>query len=93
MILKFTAVIKLLNDGNYELYFPAIRGIRIRGFSVPEVLEQGERALRVYLEERMDLGEDIPRDVKFLPINTEDSDEIIITKIEVLIDEGRTLTA
>jgi hypothetical protein len=93
MIFKFTAVIKLLDDGNYELYFPAIRGIRIRGFSIPEILEEGERALRGYLEERMGLGEDIPRDIKFLPINTEESDEIIITKIVVFIDEGGTLTA
>ncbi len=93
MTFKFTAVIKLLDDGNYELYFPAVRGIRVRGFSIPEVLEEGERALRGYLEERMGLGEDIPRDVKFLPINTEEADEIIITKIEIFLDDGGTLIA
>ncbi len=93
MTFKFTAVIKLLDDGNYELYFPAVRGIRVRGFSIPEVLEEGERALRYYLEERIGLGEDIPRDVKFLPINTEEADEIIITKIEIFLDEGGTLIA
>jgi hypothetical protein len=93
MIFKFTVVIKLLNDGNYELHFPAIKGIKIRGFSIPEVLEEGERALRGYLEKKIGLGEDIPRDVKFLPINTEDADEIIITKIEVFIGERGTLIA
>jgi hypothetical protein len=56
-------------------------------------LEEGERALRGYLEERMGLGEDIPRDIRFLPINTEESDEIIITKVVVFIEEGGSLTA
>ncbi len=93
MMFKFTAVIRLLEDGNYEIRFPAIKGIRARGFTVIDAIENGERALRRFLEGKINRGEDIPLDVKTVSVNTEESEEIIITKVIVFIDEKGMLEA
>lgn len=93
MMFKFTAVIRLLEDGDYEIYFPAIKGIKARGFTVIEAVENGERLLRGFLEGKINRGEDIPLDVKTISVNTEDSEEIIITKVAVFIDERGILEA
>lgn len=93
MVFKFTAVIRLLEDGDYEIYFPAIKGIKARGFTVIDAIEKGEMVLRGFLEGKINKGEDIPLDVKRVSVDTENSDEIIITKVVVFIDEKGTLEA
>ena len=57
---KFTAIIRLSEDGNYEITFPAIK---------------------------------VLKDVKSISLNTEDVEEIIITKIVVFVDETGMLRA
>ncbi len=90
---KFTAIIRLSEDGNYEITFPAIKVLKAKGFTITDAMERGEGKLRKYIESKIRKGEDIPEDVKSISLNTEDVEEIIITKIVVFVDETGMLRA
>lgn len=93
MIFKFTAIIKLSEDGNYEITFPAINGVKAKGFTIMDALEKGEYALRKFLEDRIQEGKDIPEDIKKISINTDDIEEVIITKLVIFLEDKNILHA
>lgn len=59
---RFTIVVESCHEGGYFAYCPALRGCHSEGETYEEVVANIRDAIRLYLEDMVDAGEDIPDD-------------------------------
>ena len=81
--LIYTVVLERNEGGGYTVTVPALKGCVTQGRNIADALSRAKEAIECHIEALVSLGKRIPPDTKFVRLNVEDAEELLIFKVAV----------
>jgi predicted RNase H-like HicB family nuclease len=81
--MKRTIVLKRNDDGSYTVTVPALPGCVTQGDNIVEALAHAKEAIESHVEGLLILGKTIPNDITGVTLELQETEEILIYKVEV----------